>query len=83
MARLQNYISQIHVQHVLMVAGLLPAMNNFCEAVICFLNFFFRELCMSMGTRYNTYVLNKVMNLFGILCNRLDFMTSMKKVQLA
>ena len=53
MAHLQNYISQIYVQHVLIVAGLVPAMNNFCEAVICFLNFFFRELCMLMGMRYS------------------------------
>ena len=50
-------------------------MNNFCEAVICFLNFFFRELHMLMGMRLGiilSYVKNE--HHFYILKFGLEFL---------
>lgn len=57
MAPLQNYVSQIFIQHVLVVAGLVPVRNDFC-----FLNFFLRELPILTGIRINSLL--KIITIF-------------------
>lgn len=42
---------QNNIQHVLVLAGLVPARNNFYSTAICFLNFSLRALPMLAGIR--------------------------------